>query len=56
LIALNLSEGQTPPSLNYAHQKSKVVDLLGKLEMEIAQLPPDESRIFLDEYGITEPA
>ncbi len=56
LIALNLSEGQTPPSLNYAHQKSQVVDLLGKLEMEIAQLPPDESRIFLDEYGITEPS
>jgi GTP-binding protein YchF len=56
LIALNLSEGQTPPSLNYTHQKSQVVDLLGKLEMEIAQLPPDESRIFLDEYGITEPS
>jgi GTP-binding protein YchF len=56
LIALNLSEGQTPPPLNYAHRKSQVVDLLGKLEMEIAQLPPDESRIFLDEYGITEPS
>jgi GTP-binding protein YchF len=33
-----------------------VVTLCGKIEMEIAQLPPDEKRPFLDELGIDEPA
>jgi len=27
-----------------------------KLEMEIAQLPPEEAQVFLDEYGIEEPS
>jgi len=30
--------------------------MLGKLEMDIAQLPPDEAEIFLQEYGIEEPS
>jgi hypothetical protein len=30
------------------------VALQGKLEMEIAQLPPDDAAIFMQEYGITE--
>jgi ribosome-binding ATPase YchF (GTP1/OBG family) len=32
-----------------------VVALQGKLEMEIAQLPPEEAALFLEEYGIQEP-
>jgi len=32
------------------------VSLQGKLEMEIAQLPPDEAAEFLKEYGIAEPS
>ena len=32
------------------------VALQGKLEMEIAQLPPDEAQMFLQEYGIEEPS
>ena len=32
------------------------VALQGKLEMEIAQLPPDEAAVFLEEYGIAEPS
>jgi hypothetical protein len=32
-----------------------VLGLQGKLEMEIAQLAPDEARAFLQEYGIDEP-
>jgi ribosome-binding ATPase YchF (GTP1/OBG family) len=28
---------------------------MGRLEMEIAQLPPEEAGIFLEEYGIEEP-
>ncbi len=32
------------------------VTLQGRLEMDIAQLPPDEAVIFLAEYGIAEPS
>ncbi len=56
LIVLNLSEGQKEPSITYTHKHSQVVSLQGKLEMDIAQLPPDEMQIFLQEYGIEEPS
>lgn len=54
LILLNLAEGQPAPSVKYDHQSSEIVALQGKLEMEIAQLPPDEAEIFMGEYGIEE--
>jgi GTP-binding protein YchF len=56
LVVLNLSEGQTPPSIDYKHQHSLLTDLQGELEMEIAQLPPDDAKLFLEEYGIAEPS
>ncbi len=56
LIVLNLSEGQSAPVVDYAHKRSQVVALQGELEMEIAQLPPDEAAAFLEEYGIEEPS
>ena len=56
LVALNLGEGQTPPQINYTHKHTHVVPLQGKLEMEIAQLPPDEMKMFMEEYNIQEPA
>lgn len=56
LIVLNLSEGQTAPPVHYSHQKSQVVALQGKLEMDIAQLPAEEAAAFLAEYGIEEPS
>lgn len=34
----------------------KVLSLCGKIEMEIAQLPSDEAKAFLDDLGIEEPA
>ncbi len=34
----------------------KILNLCGKIEMEIAQLPPDEAKAFLDDLGIEEPA
>lgn len=37
-------------------ETTKVVVLCGKIEMEIAQLSPDEARAFLDDLGIEEPA
>ncbi len=56
LIVLNLGEGQTAPAIDYPHQHSRVVSLQGELEMEIAQLPPEEAGAFLAEYGIEEPS
>ena len=55
LLVLNLGDGQDPPAIEYPHQHSASVPLQGKLEMEIAQLPPDEAQAFLDDYGISEP-
>jgi len=56
LIVLNLSEGQAAPSTAYPHQHSQVVALQGKLEMDIAQLPPEDMQMFLEEYKIEEPS
>jgi GTP-binding protein YchF len=55
LEVLNLSEGQPAPSLEYKHKQSGIVALQGKLEMEIAQLPPEDAAVFLAEYDIEEP-
>ncbi len=34
----------------------KILNLCGKIEMEIAQLAPDEAKAFLEDLGISEPA
>lgn len=54
-VLLNLGDGQDPPDIEYPHSRCVVASIQGKLEMEIAQLPPAEAQIFLEEYGITEP-
>ncbi len=54
LVLLNLSDGQAPPNLEYPHKRSAVVGLQGKLEMDLAQLSPDDAEMFMAEYGITE--
>ncbi|MFZ5807907.1 MAG: redox-regulated ATPase YchF [Chloroflexota bacterium] len=54
LIVLNLGDGQTPPAVDYPHQQCAVMALQGKLEMELAQLPPDEALEFQSAYGISE--
>jgi GTP-binding protein YchF len=36
--------------------RAKAMSLCGKIEMEIAQLSPEEARAFLDDLGIQEPA
>ena len=51
LILLNLGEGQAAPAIQ---TESPSVSLQGKLEMEIAQLPPEDAAVFMGEYGITE--
>ncbi len=52
LIVFNIGEDQPSPLPDALHS----VALQGKLEMEIAQLPPDEAQMFLQEYGIEEPS
>lgn len=56
LVVVNLAEGQAEPPISYTHQNSHIVALQGKLEMDIAQLAPDEMAVFLEEYGIEEPS
>lgn len=52
LTVFNLGEGQKAVELQLDHP---CVSLLGKLEMEIAQLGPEDAAIFMQEYGIEEP-
>lgn len=40
----------------YKHQHSIVANMAGKLEMELAQLPPEDAVEFAEAYNITEPA
>jgi ribosome-binding ATPase len=40
----------------FTGRQVRVISLCGKIEMEIAQLPQDEARAFLDDLGIEEPA
>lgn len=54
LILLNLGEGQSPPPIQIHQPGVEVVALQGKLEMEIAQLDPQEAEVFMQEYGIAE--
>ncbi len=53
LIAFNLGEGQSVPDISVDHPS---VFLQGKLEMEIAQLSPEDAAVFMQEYGIEEPS
>jgi GTP-binding protein YchF len=54
LILFNTSEGQTVPCVDYPGGRCEVVALQGKLEMDLAQLPPEDEQLFMEEYGIEE--
>jgi GTP-binding protein YchF len=56
LVVFNLAEGQAAPAIPYPHRHSQVVALQGKLEMDIAHLPPEDAQMFMAEYGIEEPS
>jgi len=51
LTVFNLGEGQSAPTAQLDHPS---VALMGKLEMEIAQLSADDAAVFMKEYGIEE--
>lgn len=54
MILLNLGDTQNAPDIRYEHQRSSIASLKGKLEMDIVQLPEEDARMFMEEYGITE--
>lgn len=54
LLVLNLSDEQTPPDVAYPHAHTAVMPLQGRLEMELAQLSPEDAEVFMGEYGIQE--
>jgi GTP-binding protein YchF len=51
LTVFNMGEGQTAPEAQLDHPS---VALMGKLEMEIAQLSAEDAAVFMEEYGIKE--
>ena len=51
LTVFNFGEGQQAPEAKLDHAS---VALMGKLEMEIAQLSPEDAAVFMEEYGIKE--
>jgi GTP-binding protein YchF len=58
LIVLNVGDKGSDDPADYVtvdHRYSEVICLRGGLEMEIAQLNPEEADLFLAEYGISEP-
>jgi len=54
MILLNLGEDQAEIAVETEHPLP-VVSLMGKLEMDISQLPPEDAEMFMEEYGIDEP-
>ena len=66
LIVLNVDEGEIDSDRTraataelegiFTGRQVSVLSLCGKIEMEIAQLPPDEAEAFLADLGIAEPA
>jgi ribosome-binding ATPase YchF (GTP1/OBG family) len=64
LIALNFDESQRNEMEKFVKlaaekkegKNTKVVSFFGKIEMEMSELPGDEAKIFMEEYGIKESA
>jgi GTP-binding protein YchF len=56
LIVINLSEDQAPVDIDLLYANTKIINMAAKLEMDIAQLPPEEAEVFLEEYHIEEPS
>lgn len=54
LVLFNLGDDQEAPQIDYPHQHSAVAAIRGQLEMEIAQLAPEDAELFMAEYGIEE--
>lgn len=57
LVIFNAGDKPVDPSsiIKYEHKNTHVVSLQGRIEAEIAQLEGDDQKVFLEEYGISEP-
>jgi GTP-binding protein YchF len=59
LVVLNVGDDPAGEALEtmcgYRHRRTTVAALQGRLEMELAQMPPDEAAEFLVGFGIEEP-
>jgi len=51
LVVFNMGESQSAPGMELGVPS---VALMGKLEMELAQLPAEDAAMFMEEYGIKE--
>lgn len=64
LIALNLDETQAADTEKYMNElvktkishNTKAIAFFGKIEMEMSELPDQEAKAFMDEFGIKESA
>ncbi len=56
LVLLNIGDDDEPPALEVSFPRTRVVALRGRLEMELAQMDPDDAAYFRQEYGLTESA
>jgi ribosome-binding ATPase len=59
LIVLNVGDDPAEPVLarvaDYKHRHTGIATLQGQLEMELAQMPPEEAAEFMTGFGIAEP-
>jgi hypothetical protein len=55
LVVINIGEGEQGPELGDLGEGMGWISLQGKLEMEIAQLPAEDRKDYLQEFGIQEP-
>ncbi len=59
VIVLNVGDNPAGAALEalcgYQHRHTTLATLQGRLEMELAQMPPEEAAEFLEGYGISEP-
>jgi GTP-binding protein YchF len=54
LVVLNVAEGQEAPPLEALGKGMQAIAMQGKLEMELAQLSPEDEQAFLEEFGLEE--
>lgn len=54
LVVFNTGDEDNVPVPAQVSPGARAVRLQGKLEMELAQLPPEDARLFMREYGIAE--
>jgi ribosome-binding ATPase YchF (GTP1/OBG family) len=58
-VVLNVGDNPAGAALealcDYRHRQTTLATLQGKLEMELAQMTPEDAVLFLEEFGIAEP-